>query len=315
MVKYSVIVPVYNVETVLPRCIESILNQSVSDFELILIDDGSPDQSGAICDEYAAKDARVRVIHQKNAGVSAARNAGMRAAKGEFIVFADSDDFVDRDLLMHLSESDADLVMVGFSDYSDHQITKVLLDDYDKWELQSEEGIQKYLNTCGSVFVWAKRYRKSIIDCNGLCFREDMRFHEDNIFNHAYLLCAHTAESIRWSGYYHCQYESPTLSSSFQNVSFTERNWWRQLSCEQFRKYPSIQRIYISQTLYFSECEFVQIAKGKGSFWQKCKSIGKIISDSFFRKCLKEMPDTFPRDVRAFCNLRQSAFIVMKYGR
>lgn len=315
MVKYSVIVPVYKVEAVLPRCIESILNQTVSDFELILIDDGSPDQSGAICDEYAAKDVRIRVIHQKNAGVSAARNAGMRAAKGEFIVFADSDDFVDRDLLMHLSESDADFVMVGFSDYSDHQITKILLDNNDKWELQSEEGIQKGLSKCGSVFVWAKRYRKAIIDSNGLHFREDMRFSEDIVFNNAYLLCAHTVESVCWSGYYHCQYDALTLSASAKKVPFAERNWWRQLSYEQFCDYPSIQKTYISQTLYFAEREFVQIAKGKGSFKRKCKSIGEIISDAFFRKCLKEMPYAFPKDIRIFCNLRQSAFIVMKYGR
>ena len=315
MVKYSVIVPVYKVEAVLPRCIESILNQTVSDFELILIDDGSPDQSGAICDEYAAKDARIRVIHQKNAGVSAARNAGMRAAKGEFIVFADSDDFVDRDLLMHLSESDADFVMVGFSDYSDHQITKVLLDDDDKWELRSEKGIQKYLSKCGSVFVWARRYRKSIIDRYGLHFREDMKFSEDIIFNNAYLLCAHTAESICWSGYYHCQYDAPTLSASANSVPFTERNWWRQLSCEQFREYRNIQKIYVTQTLYFAEREFKAIAEGKNSFKDKCKMVDNIISGDFFKKCLKEIPDTLPRDVCVLCDLGLSALIVMKYGR
>lgn len=315
MPKFSVIVPVYKVEDVLPRCIESILNQTVPDFELILIDDGSPDRSGAICDEYAAKDARIRVIHQKNAGVSAARNAGMRAAKGEFIVFVDSDDFVDRDLLMHLSESDADFVMVGFCDYTNNTIIRISPDEEEKWILCSTDGIKKYFDKCTAVFVWAKRYKKSIIDRNGLHFREDMRFSEDIVFNNAYLLCAHTAESICWSGYYHCQYDAPTLSASVHDVPFPERNWWRQLCFEQFREYPDIQKIYLSQTLYFAEREFVKIAKGKDSFWQKCKSVGMIISESFFRKCLKEMPDTYPKDVRFFCNLRQPALIVMKYGR
>ena len=97
MCKFSVIVPVYKVETYLPRCIESILNQTVTDFELILIDDGSPDCSGEICDAYAAKDSRIRVIHQKNGGVSKARNAGLDIAQGEYIVFVDSDDWVDAD--------------------------------------------------------------------------------------------------------------------------------------------------------------------------------------------------------------------------
>ena len=98
MPKYSVIVPVYKVEAVLPRCIESILNQTVTDFELILIDDGSPDRSGVICDEYAAKDERIRVIHQENGGLSAARNAGIEWAlhnsDSEWITFIDSDDWV-----------------------------------------------------------------------------------------------------------------------------------------------------------------------------------------------------------------------------
>ena len=115
MVKYSVIVPVYNVETVLPHCIESILNQSVSDFELILIDDGSPDQSGAICDEYAAMDARVRVIHKPNGGLSDARNAGMDIMTGKYVAFVDSDDWIEahmyHTLLTQLLHFDADIAM------------------------------------------------------------------------------------------------------------------------------------------------------------------------------------------------------------
>ncbi len=97
--KISCIVPVYNVEKYLHRCIDSILAQTFTDFELILVDDGSPDGCPAICDEYAEKDGRVRVIHQANAGVSAARNAGLDAARGEWITFVDSDDWVERDFL------------------------------------------------------------------------------------------------------------------------------------------------------------------------------------------------------------------------
>ena len=112
MCRFSVIVPVYKVENVLPRCIESILNQTVTDFELILIDDGSPDRSGEICDAYAAKDSRIRVIHQKNGGVSKARNAGLDIAQGEYIVFVDSDDWVDAIYLEQFSLSSADMILV-----------------------------------------------------------------------------------------------------------------------------------------------------------------------------------------------------------
>lgn len=102
----SVIVPVYKVEAYLPQCVESILNQTFSDFELILVDDGSPDNCGAICDEYAAKDSRIRVIHQKNAGVSAARNVGLdwvfANSNSPWITFVDSDDMLIPTCLAHL---------------------------------------------------------------------------------------------------------------------------------------------------------------------------------------------------------------------
>ena len=96
MPEISIIVPVYKVEKYLNRCIDSILAQSFPDFELILVDDGSPDKSGKICDDYAAKDSRVKVIHKENAGVSAARNSGLAMSSGSYIMFCDSDDFVDK---------------------------------------------------------------------------------------------------------------------------------------------------------------------------------------------------------------------------
>lgn len=94
MKSVSIIVPVYQVESRLRRCIESILAQTFTDFELILVDDGSPDRCPLICDEYAKNDERIRVIHKKNGGLSSARNAGMEAAQGKYFLFCDSDDYV-----------------------------------------------------------------------------------------------------------------------------------------------------------------------------------------------------------------------------
>lgn len=113
--KISVIVPVYNVEKYLHRCIDSILAQTFTDFELLLIDDGSTDGSGAICDEYATKDNRVRVFHKENGGVSSARNLGLDNMRGGYLTFVDSDDWVDSTYLGELIEySDADLVVSDF---------------------------------------------------------------------------------------------------------------------------------------------------------------------------------------------------------
>ena len=112
--KLSIIIPIYNVAQWLPETVDSVLAQSFRDFELILVDDGATDGSGDICDRYAAKDPRVRVLHQENAGVSAARNAGVAAAQGEFIGFTDSDDIIEKDMyavLMSLAEKhNADVV-------------------------------------------------------------------------------------------------------------------------------------------------------------------------------------------------------------
>ena len=95
MTAISIIVPVYNAEKTLPRCIDSILAQTFTDYELILVDDGSSDGSLSVCSAYAARDSRIRVLHQENAGVSAARNAGLDAAAGKYIMFCDSDDEVE----------------------------------------------------------------------------------------------------------------------------------------------------------------------------------------------------------------------------
>ena len=124
MPQISVIVPVYKVEQYLPACVESILAQSFSDFELILVDDGSPDNCGALCDAYAARDPRIRVIHQPNGGLSAARNAGIDAAIGAYITFIDSDDIVDERFLAALyqaaEQEDAGLVSSWFAPFPEN---------------------------------------------------------------------------------------------------------------------------------------------------------------------------------------------------
>ena len=99
----SVIIPVYNVEDYLAECIDSVLGQSYTDYEIILVDDGATDSSGRMCDEYARKDSRIRVIHQENGGLSAARNTGLRAAWGKYIYFLDSDDYIAPSALEHLA--------------------------------------------------------------------------------------------------------------------------------------------------------------------------------------------------------------------
>ena len=148
----SVVVPVYNVEEYLPECVESILRQSFSNFELILVDDGSPDNCGSICDSYAEKDSRVRVIHKKNGGLSDARNRGIEQAKGEFITFVDSDDIIYKDYLKYLYEAaqkyDADIVQGAITTHLD-KLGSLSKDshqqEYDIRLFSGEEAIRDYL--------------------------------------------------------------------------------------------------------------------------------------------------------------------------
>ena len=118
MPKISIIVPVYKAETYLHRCVDSILAQTFTDWELLLIDDGSPDRSGEICDEYAKKDSRVRVIHKENGGVSSARQRGLDESIGEYTIHADPDDWVEPTMLEELynkaKEEDVDMVICDF---------------------------------------------------------------------------------------------------------------------------------------------------------------------------------------------------------
>jgi glycosyltransferase involved in cell wall biosynthesis len=128
MPEISVIVPVYKVEPYIHKCVDSILAQTFSDYELILVDDGSPDTCGNICDEYAKKDARIRVIHKENGGLSDARNAGMKIACGEYVIFIDSDDYIDADMLSYLYENlrkaDADMATCGIYEVYADRIEK-----------------------------------------------------------------------------------------------------------------------------------------------------------------------------------------------
>ena len=101
MKKISVIVPVYKVEAVLKKCLDSIITQTYENLEIILVDDGSPDSSGEICDEYSKRDSRVKAIHKKNAGVAAARNSGLKVATGEYCIFVDSDDYIDINMIQN----------------------------------------------------------------------------------------------------------------------------------------------------------------------------------------------------------------------
>lgn len=177
--KISVIVPVYNSEKYLRHCIDSILAQTFTDFELLLIDDGSKDRSGEICDEYAKKDDRIKVYHKANEGISATRDFGIRHIGGEFIQFIDSDDWIEKTCLeddLHLAEeTNADIVINNF--YLDEKDKSIL-----KYQKYTGNLIDDIFN--GNVFgaLWNKFFRMDFIKSSGVGFIHDISFCEDIVF-------------------------------------------------------------------------------------------------------------------------------------
>ena len=213
----SIIIPIYNTEKYLHRCIDSILAQTYTNFELLLINDGSKDNSGAICDEYAAKDSRVRVFHKENGGVSSARNLGLDNAKGEWITFVDSDDWIKVDYLYSMiSHSDADMIMSSFD----------IIDNIEEWDNAIEYKlytkneikyfIERYVYTANLCSPWCKLFRNSII--KDLRFNSNITFAEDTIFVFKYLCNVSNIRTVENWGYQYRRGIGESLSTKLLSL-------------------------------------------------------------------------------------------------
>ncbi|MCQ9626450.1 glycosyltransferase [Cetobacterium somerae] len=206
MPKISIIVPVYNVEKYLRRCIDSILMQTFREFELILINDGSLDKSGLICDEYLLKDERIKVIHKKNEGCSAARNDGLKISRAEYISFVDSDDWVEttlyEEMYFLMEKEKSDIVESGFFKYKDNIL--ILKKDIDKKE---------YFPT-----VWAKLFKKSIIDKHNIKFLLNVHCGEDLLFVEYY---KSVCNKIAVSGIINCRFFGRMQCCNFGRLDYT----------------------------------------------------------------------------------------------
>ena len=167
----SIVIPVYKVENYLEKCIRSIISQNFEDYELLLVDDGSPDRCGAICDEWANKDKRISVIHKQNGGISDARNAGIEQAKGDYLCFIDSDDWIAPDMLKTLydiaTESRADLVCCNFLQVNEQgeqlrkpaTVTPGVYTQDEFWTNRFNSDVKIYYDV-----AWNKLYRRSIFE-------------------------------------------------------------------------------------------------------------------------------------------------------
>ena len=214
--KLSIIIPIYNAEKYLERCLDSVLNQSFQDYELLLIDDGSTDRSAEICDSYAKHDERIKVFHKENGGVSSARNMGLDNATGEWIYFVDADDEVLAGGMQNLVDGirdDADIIMGGLEKCDD--VGNVLYEiEEGQTFLSKKDGLlinYGASNKCIGNWGWMtiRLFRNKIIQDNGIRFDEDICYNEDELFVVRYL-CASNGGTHNVNKKVYRYYESST---------------------------------------------------------------------------------------------------------
>ncbi len=210
----SVIVPVYKVEKYLPDCIKHLLIQTYKNLEIILVDDGSPDNCPSICDEYAEKDSRIKVIHQKNAGLSAARNAGLKIAAGDYIGFVDSDDYPQENMFEELYRSirisDSDLAVCGVKKFGNETKSEF----YGEKCIGKSDFLKLLLSEEIKSYVWNKLYKKELF--SNLCFPEGELFEDMRIMH----LIAEKAESLSLTDktYYNYRIRDNSITSESKGI-------------------------------------------------------------------------------------------------
>lgn len=234
MVKISIIVPVYNSSKYLEKCFDSIRNQTYTDFEVIVINDGSTDCSGEICDKYATLDNRFKIIHKENGGVSQARNIGIDNAHGEYITFIDSDDWIDVDYLQKFIvavDPNCDLIVSGIvCNYSNGSLKILNIENNsflsnNAYKLHQLIKSRLYFGPCN------KLYKTEIIRQNRIKFPDNISYGEDRIFNYEYIRYVKHIQTLNYSGYHYYKPESGTLTTTYlPNLFELEYSQWQMLN-------------------------------------------------------------------------------------
>lgn len=233
MYDVSIIIPVYKVEKYLDRCMESILNQTISNYEVILVDDGSPDACPYLCDQYAQKYNFVRVIHKQNGGLSSARNAGMKVASGKYIGFVDSDDDIEKDMyeqLYRVAENNSvDFVMTDYKRIEESGRSVLETSSIGKGLYNKKQIIENIfpnlimgsdINYGPLLSVCRCLYLRDFLIINHIQFDEEVRWSEDNIFSSIVGYHANSFYYLKGIGLYHYYKNPGTITTSYRRGSW-----------------------------------------------------------------------------------------------
>lgn len=306
--KVSVVVPVYNAELYIEKCVNSILNQTLDSIEIILLDDGSPDKSGEMCDKIAQQNDNVIVFHLENGGPSKARNIGMKYANGEYIGFADSDDYIEPDMLEVLYNTakakQADITMCSYfldedekirilqmsykEEYSDYDIRDGLLALYAK----------QYHN--GLYSVWNKLFKKQMIQSNKITFNEELIRAEDAWFVFDCLKTVHKVCFVNKPLYHYRQVVNSTMHT-VQNHRYDRSKNFRLKVIEECENLG----ISIKENELYYEFLYETFTNCRAMIKQhKISEVKRIINDEFFFDACK-YGDLLPKHLKVLCFLER----------
>ena len=302
----SIIVPVYNVEKYLDRCVTSIVGQTLKKIEIILVDDASPDNSPALCDSWAERDERIKVIHKQNEGLGLTRNAGMAIAQGEYVAFVDSDDFVEPDMYERLFEecrkNNLDCLYSEFN-VNDYPGFRVVLRP-ERLYTGTEEIEQLRLDIVGAEPTYISGvkyhcssckglYRFDVIKSNGIRFRSERQYiSEDMLFNLDFLYHSERVKIVPWQFYHYC------LNGASLSHSYRADRWEKLLFMltvlNDEGKYQDKEelKLRLKRTAIFYTMSAIgqEWRRTDISIWQKIGMIGRVENEPVIRKALKGYP-------------------------
>ena len=305
----SIIVPVFNAERYLERTIEYLRNQTYKNIEIILVDDGSTDSSPQICDEARKKDERIKCIHKQNEGVSAARNDGMKASTGEYIMFCDADDMPSKRWVQGLyedtTESDSDNVISGYYKESDGLLIK---HDSSYDDVYGKNTIHHRIIMAMSMWgyapnneklervdggVWNRIYKKAIIDENGIEFNTTVAIAEDVLFNIEYLNCCERVSFIHECLYTYVYNPESATHTNFEKQWMRFRTTWKQIN-NALKKCNVSQEDLRWHNYQFQKYAITSIIEGvcssDESIIHKRRKIKEIICEDSLQQALKSIP-------------------------
>ncbi len=245
--KISVIVPVYKVEPYLRKCLDSIINQTYRNLQIILVDDGSPDNCGAICDEYASKDSRIEVIHQENGGVSAARNAGLKLAAGDYIGWVDSDDWIEPDMYAYMLENmqkyEADIAVCSRLEcFKERKLFK----GWRQMEvLDKKQALEKLLeNGQMQNYLWDKLWRRELFA--GITFPDGRTF-EDIAVMHRIFAKAQRVVCLPEAKYFYLQHNASIVGNVCLKNRFNHYLAAKERYVEMVAEWPQFEALLLAQ--------------------------------------------------------------------